>query len=888
MTEPSFELVERLFHAAVALPAATRGAFLDHACAGDAALRAAIEELLCHDAEPDDAKLTSPVAREAARFRADMSTVLGTAPRDPAPAEPMPDVPGYEMLGVLGKGGMGVVYQARQASLRRVVALKMLTAAGDGNRDLLSRFRSEAVILARLNHPNIVPIYDVGEFQGRPYFTMEYVDGPSLAKVIAGRPQDVMGSARIVEAVARAVHAVHALGVIHRDLKPGNILLATDRTDDAGQAAKRGDPACSVQSLEKSAVKVTDFGLAKELDADRGLTNTGTAMGTPGYMSPEQARGRAAEMGVTADVYSLGAVLYELLTGRPPFDAGSPAETIAQVLNDEPVSPAWLRPGLPRDIVTITLKCLEKSPKKRYATAQELADDLRRFEEGKPIRARAIGAFERTARWCRRRPLVAGLTGLCLLLGLGTLLLVASYERRLQDALQTAQMLADTRLDQLIQLNDKLGRDVERDDIYAAVLRYAEALKLNARRPKSKTSTEAEAEFRKRISAVLQAGPRLDHVVHHDRDVLAVGHGPDGVRLALVDRGSGGVEVCDAHSGRRHAGPAKLTGAAVQAALSADGFWLATLSEAGEAAVCDMRGGTWQTLPADRQPVARIKFHAEVPVLVTLTADATPALWDLSTGRPNGLPAPAGRATLGDRARRLVALTDDGTRLVWDIARGALEHALPVGPPAGATAVSSDGRRVAVAVPEQPVQVFDVAEGRWQPLGSKPRHALKALTFNASGNHLFARCADGSLHARPVPGDGTGNEIRAEATDPTHDEFTPDGGRLLLANAAGHVRFWDPATGRALTPLLAGGGPLAAVVTSSDGRRVTAVSQDGLVRVWDLEARGHGVATATVDHLVALAEVLAGRRVIDEHAVTRLEPDYQRLAWQTLTSSSGR
>jgi WD40 repeat protein len=184
--------------------------------------------------------------------------------------------------------------------------------------------------------------------------------------------------------------------------------------------------------------------------------------------------------------------------------------------------------------------------------------------------------------------------------------------------------------------------------------------------------------------------------------------------------------------------------------------------------------------------------------------------------------------------------------------------------------------------------VFDAADGRWQPLGPKPRHALAALTFNATGSHLFVRCADGSLHARAVPGDGAANEIDAEATDPAHDDFTPDGDRLVLANAAGHVRFWDPTTGEALTPLLAGGGPLAAVVTSADGRRVTAVSQDGLVRVWNLHARGNGVPAATVDQLVALAEVLAGRRVVDEHAVTRLEPDYQRLAWQTLTSAAPR
>ena len=295
------------------------------------------------------------------------------------------DVPGYEILDELGRGGMGVVYQARHIGLNRIVALKMILAGGHAGPDELARFRGEAEAVARLRHPNVVQIYDVGESSGLPYFSLEYIEGGSLDRKLAGTPLPPKDAAALVETLARAMAAAHAAGLVHRDLKPGNVLLATDGTP-----------------------KVTDFGLAKKLDA-AGLTATGAVMGTPSYMAPEQAGGKAALIGPACDVYALGAILYECLTGRPPFKAATPLDTMMQVVSDEPVPPSQLQSQTPRDLETICLKCLQKEPARRYASAQELADDLRRFQQGEPIRARPVGWLERTRKWAGRRPAAAAL-----------------------------------------------------------------------------------------------------------------------------------------------------------------------------------------------------------------------------------------------------------------------------------------------------------------------------------------------------------------------------------------------------------------------------------------------------------------------------------------------
>jgi serine/threonine protein kinase len=372
----------------------------------------------------------------------------GSPPRTVRRAEILPVVAGYEVLGLLGRGGMGVVYQARHLGLDRTVALKMVSTGFQAGPKELARIRTEAAALARLQHPNIVQIYDVGETAGRPYFAFEFVAGGSLAQYLRGRPQPARPAARLVETLARAVHAAHASGVIHRDLKPANVLLKSAREDD-GSASK------ATPFLASLVPKITDFGLAKFFGDDgatpdvRGATATGDLVGTPNYMAPEQALAPRQHVGPAVDVYALGAVFYELLTGRPPFTGESPLATVMQVLDNEPVSLSSLQPNVPRDLETVCLKCLRKDPRQRYGSAQELAEDLGRFLRDESIRARPVSAAEKLWRWMRHHPALAGLLAAGLLAPAVALITMSLLSARLvrsialESAAQQAELLEE-------------------------------------------------------------------------------------------------------------------------------------------------------------------------------------------------------------------------------------------------------------------------------------------------------------------------------------------------------------------------------------------------------------------------------------------------------------
>jgi serine/threonine-protein kinase len=376
----------------------------------DPRIRQLLEEILGSQATPEVVCASCPELLPALRERwqrvcrvhADLEALFPPADRPtPWPAEVPgpPRIPGYEVEGLLGKGGMGVVYRARHLALKRTVALKML-AAGPGHFAGRERFLAEAEAVARLQHPNIVQIHEVGEADGQPFLALEFVAGGSLAQRLAGQPLPPREAARLVAALAEAMHLAHSRNLVHRDLKPGNVLLAGGPDTPVGQCQP----------------KITDFGVARQLDADSGHTLVGDVVGTPSYMAPEQAEGRAHAAGPAADVWALGAILYECLTGRPPFEGTTAQTTLDQVRHHEPAAPAALNCQVPRDLNTICLKCLRKPPEQRYSSARELADDLGRFVRGEPVAARPVGVFERARKWVRRRPTAAALVAAVALL----------------------------------------------------------------------------------------------------------------------------------------------------------------------------------------------------------------------------------------------------------------------------------------------------------------------------------------------------------------------------------------------------------------------------------------------------------------------------------------
>lgn len=866
MTKPPFERVEELFHAAVALPADQRAAYLDGACNGDTGLRAAVEDLLHFDDAPTqlDRLLVSPIDHDARRLR------------EPGPRPPK--IPGYDILAELGRGGMGVVYKARHLALGRTVALKMLLPGALATASQIERFRAEAATLARLSLPNVVPVYDIGECDGTPFFTMEYIEGPSLAQTLTGHPRDVTASTRLVETLARAMASVHESGIVHRDLKPANILLAGDDTP-----------------------KITDFGVAKDRTAERDLTGTGLAVGTPRYMAPEQATRDRGPVGPAADIYALGSILYELLIGRTPFDAGSAAETVAQLLTDDPVSPARLRPNLPRDLVTVCMKCLEKTSSKRYATAGELADDLQRFRSGEPIHARAVGPVERAYRWCRRRPLVAGLTALSGALAVAVVAVFVVYNARLQQALADAE-------DRVVRLNVVIGTsDSEAGDHFAAALRFAEALRWEHDDP------EQARTYRARLLEELRRGPSLTRAHSFGGTVVAAVQTPEGWRIA-TESGSSKIDVWDVVAERRVGEPLAFGQPVATAAFSSDGRWLAVAGRDGSLMAYDLLRGQGESVrrgpvlgrdppsttydlhsketsssnAVNRSNVAKLSFHPDAPVLLARYADSTFGLWDMTATGPKAVVWPAnGKATVSDDARWVAVTDDTGRAKVWNVAARTEAHDVPS--EVGQRIVAADGgHRLAFASGENDLRIWhDAAPGR-SPTALRMDRPLRRAVFSPDGSVIVT--TDDQAGVRFWNADS--GRMLAELPRSPHGieqvAFGPGGREVVLTDSAGRLRAWDTTTGRPVAPPLHHGGPLAAVAVqapppSGGARQLVAVSRSGVVRVWTFDADPSS-ERMEVDDLVALTQLLSNRKVDENQRETDLEHAHWWAAWNRLRS----
>jgi tetratricopeptide (TPR) repeat protein len=395
-----------------------------------------VDELLKDDIAPDGE--SGPVAGTGTTAR-----IVGDSRRFiPAAGAPFANgVAGYQLLEKLGSGGMGVVFKAVQPGLKRLVALKLLRHGSEASAAVLVRFRREAELTARFRHPNIVPVYDVGEANGEPYLAMEYVTGGTLRDRLQNKILPAADAARLVEKLARAVEYAHGQNVVHRDLKPGNILLDGPETGSGTEAPTLHDSRTNTPTPPPElSPKITDFGLAVGRDQSSGLTRQGQILGTPSYMAPEQAIGKTDEAGPAVDIYALGAILYECVTGRPPFLAETELETLRQVTEQDPPPPRELQPNVPRDLETVCLKCLHKDPAKRYPTAGALADDLARFRIGDAILARPSGTAERVVKWARRHPTASFTAGVGLLAVVAGLVLWAQYAAHLKIARDGADL----------------------------------------------------------------------------------------------------------------------------------------------------------------------------------------------------------------------------------------------------------------------------------------------------------------------------------------------------------------------------------------------------------------------------------------------------------------
>jgi eukaryotic-like serine/threonine-protein kinase len=774
---------------------------------------------------------------------------------------------------------MGVVYKARQNKLRRTVALKMILGGGHASGADLERFRTEGEAIARLQHPHIVQIYEVGEHNGLPYFSLEFCGGGSLEKKLAGTPLPPREAAALVEKLAQAMQAAHDQHVIHRDLKPANVLLAEDGTP-----------------------KITDFGLAKKLD-EVGKTQTGSIMGTPSYMAPEQAGGKSKDLGPACDIYALGAVLYDCLTGRPPFRAATPLDTVMQVVSEEPVPPTQLNAKLPRDLETICLKCLQKEAAKRYSSAANLAQDLRRFLAGEPIEARPVSAAERAAKWVKRRPLVAALAAVILLL------LVAGTAISTGFAIEAADRADDA------ERNAYHADQSARDAFSKAEL--ARAKEKEARDERDNAQRQRE-EVRKANEHLQTAQKELRHALYAAQlNLVQVAWDADNIARVrdLLEQLRPGPRQTDLRSFEwnywdrlshrelwtRELGSWDFS----RMTFSPDGMRLAAifrpLSLEKEAAT---KLRVWETRPNKEYltleevtgSIEHVSFSADSKRLMA-AVNGQAKMWDAVTGKlllTVGSPGSVSQVMASTDGKRLVGvmkIMQDGKAAsavkVWDAGSGEelASQQLPGGTEAK-VAFSADVERFVVATPpdksKEQIEIYvrDTGSGKqlaaWllpvgemiifehQPVFSPDGKRLAAPLMKFEADLFKAkekvdpdfpeRLMSSVKIAVRVWEAGTGKELLTLQGMPTAKlglAFSPDGSDLaVLDGASGGVKVWDAATGkekftepgRAGTAGTGGSQGLMPYVSlldlglvySGDGKLLIASGFGSTVRTWDV------------------------------------------------------
>jgi len=784
-------VLRSMFNEAVEITDPTaRAAFLDGACKGDSDLRSRVERLLAAESRAGNFLRERPGPARSVPSAAKFGSRM--------PHNRLPESIGdgsYELLEEIARGGMGIVYKARQTRLNRIVALKAIAAGRFASPDFVERFRVEAETVARLDHPNIVPIYEVGEWEGQPFFSMKFAEGGSLSQRISNLKSGLSSreAAELLVKLARAVHYAHQRGILHRDIKPGNVLL------DA-----QGEP------------HLTDFGLAKLVEKDSTLTHTMAMLGTPSYMSPEQARGDAKQLTTAVDVYGLGAIFYELLTGRPPFAGGTTMETVRQVLDKEPPWPSSVKPGIDRDLETISLKCLAKEPSRRYESAEALAADLERWLRHEPILARPVAGLERVAKWVRRRPLAAALSAVTLLAVAASVAILIRANINIR-----AAQSREVKLRQVAELQEKIARQrAYSSDINLAQQALAENNLGRAR----------ELVGRQRPDAA--GGPDL--------------RGWEWRYLWQQCRSDALFSL------------ARDQGSIYALAVSPDARWLAVGGVTGaRLALWDFTARREVKLLADGVRSVRAAFSPTEPLLAyaaSLSKSNQPTyrlrLWNTDTQAKAGewlLPGNcAGLAFSQDGHTLLTAIDEPAPQLMlWDLQNKTLRSRIPnvamrktIGTP---FAASRDLHWVASATADDQIRVMDMVAGRvaWEG-GQLAGATINSLAIDGTQAILAAgyHTSDPFIQLYHL---ATGEEL---ARLPIHHgyvicmEFSADGQTLITAGSDQSITQWDIATRRPLATLRGHSFEVWRLALLPDGKTLVSGSGDGEILAWDLRAGG--------------------------------------------------
>jgi eukaryotic-like serine/threonine-protein kinase len=701
----------------------------------------------------------------------------------------------YELIEVIAQGGMGVVYKARQVSLNRLLALKMVRAGRFASSDDLQRFRLEAEAAAHLDHPNIVPIYEVGEHEGHHYFSMKLVDGDNLAAQVVRFRDDPRATARLTATVARAVHYAHQRGILHRDLKPANILLS-GRFDSP---------------LERLVPLVTDFGLAKRFEGPgASLTQSGSIVGTPSYMAPEQAEGRRESVTIAADIHALGAILFELLTGRPPFRAETMLETLRLVREQDPEHPGAINPKVDRDLETIVLKCLEKHPLKRYHSAEALAEDLDRWLADLPIRARPATLLHRAVKSVRRRPAAAGLILAAGVAVLATAAAIRGYirtaelrgafvterEKHVRSRQDQLRMEEESYAQQILTIDQLLSNnDPTRDD-------PGRALDLLAACPPRLRGWEW-GYLKKRLSGDLLT------IAGHSAFLCGIDFRPD-TRDVRCESDLPENSIWDTGNGlriRRIHGP---DGTSYGAAIDPSGMRLATAGSDGQVKVWNVvLGRLDHAFRAHDGWASDVAFSPNGSQLASAGQDDKLRIWNLTPDPRPGAASPVPGLVIAGECGGIFGVA-------W----------------------SADGKRLAAAGKDGTIRVFELSHN---PPG-KPLilqgHVGEAwcVAFDPAGSSIASGGADRLVRIWDAATGKKRRNFRAAASRLNAIAFSPDGKLLATGNLDGPVGLWNPATGKPVGILRGHAEPVFELAFSSDGAKLISADQHATIKLWDLKS----------------------------------------------------